>query len=214
MNKRIFISISIGFIFLLIVCSCSTPSPTEQTIQTSTIFHTTTPTPTPTPTSIYPPTYQIVGTQIPVVISNSKKGEGEYLYQDVTITLTLDVSNYAAYSYVNLDDLENSDIDNSDMVYTVKNSKKIIASLDPMNSATLYSLGDSAADFLSCQSHLNDFTNNTAFLLFDGTPICFFTNESRIAIVRYVLGSINFDDSKQIETISFLVTVYNSKVAY
>jgi len=238
--KKIIVTVIVSI--LIFICGCSPsksqklPPKTTLAVETEislgpTFTNTITPEPTYanitttlTPTVISSsaakfvntPITKIYVTQIPVEISDISKGNNEYLYHNVKVTLIVDTSNDRAFSYINLDDLSNNNMANSDIELIATQGKSNFYNksyfLHPANYATFYFSGESIMDYDSCFAHLSEFQDFPAGWFPTGRPICVLTNEERIAVINYVLGSEMENEKDHLASIIFNVTVYNQIV--
>lgn len=174
-------------------------------------------TPNRTPTAVTTQTYWNVATAQPISetqlspILKSETGEDEvYLYKDVIISLSVDLSSgmgARAITFLNLDDLDNNGYLNSDMTISGSQGSGTFFELYPANSALDYP-ANSETTYDYCVDHLYDFG------VYPGGqwtgPYCFRTDENRIAIVEYVTDSNR--EINGIWTMSYRITVFKQKV--
>jgi len=156
-------------------------------------------------------------TQVPVNISTTTIHDSEYLYKNILVKIDLIDSD--AMAYLNLDDLNDNSGSNSDIhVERTIGNPEINYSLGPSNNAYFYYLGTSSGDYDLCKrsfinlnlDRLHYIMQNELFI--DGGEYCILTNEGRIGIVNYILGSKKAVGSEHEEVLSLNVTVYNEVV--
>lgn len=158
---------------------------------------------------------KIEGTQRPIFLSTTTPNQKEFVYNNIIVTIDL-VDDIFAESYLNLDDLQNNDKENSDIVIIrdIGNSE-INYSFYPVNNAIYYYSDNEILNLSSCQKHLQNlnFTSleygsyGNSFI--KGGLYCVKTNQGRIAIVSYIKDSLISGPTWPEEKLSMKVIVYN-----
>jgi hypothetical protein len=201
------------------------PSMADETIPTITqTQNPVPPTATPilmTPTKTINPKYNFqittdVTQESPTIVSTTYPENSEYLYKDAIVTLTL-VDQFDAIDYLNLDDLTDNSMTNSDIEIERTIGNQSFYSLYPINNSYFNLPTESVVDYSTCLEYLPisgisqvDYSLLSAQLTY-GYPYCVLTNEGRIAVVRYVPNSIKIIDNF-VEGLSIEVTVYSKKI--
>ena len=200
------------------------PSMTNEIIPTITQSPTmVTPTSTPilmAPTKTLDPKYDLhitidVTQEQPYIVSTTNPKDSEYLYKETIVTVKL-VDQFDAIDYLNLDDLTDNSMTNSDIEIERTIGNQSSYSLYPINNAFDYYSNESIMDYESCLKHfpltevsLVDYYLQADYLTY-GRQFCVLTNEGRIAVIRYVPDSIKVIDNF-VEELSVEVTVYSKK---
>lgn len=172
-------------------------------------------TPTITPTTNWNdfswlPAPTIGVTQIPPIVEAPSGEDDVFLYKDVIVTITFDLSigwGAEGKGYFNLDNLEDNGKTNSDVFILAEEGTGLFYSLWPANNARDY-WPPTGADYDSCTTHLSEFGGYTFFD--PNLSYCFLTDEGRIGIVQEVADS--FQEKNGIATKSYRITVYKQKV--
>ena len=228
MMRKIFAVMIILLLFLFITYGCFSLSgqratadvrTTEPIVYVSPTNIEITETLAPIVTSVYSPIEEFTSlpivtigvTQIPVELSTKTKEDGDYLYKNVIVTLRVDSTNDEAISYINLDNLNDNGMLNSDVEWYVGQGKITAYFFFPTNNAKIYFSGGDL-DFASCVDHLSEFADKSFDYFRTGMPTCVLTNEGRIAIVNYVKNSFRIDKDDHIISTSIKVTVFNQIV--
>lgn len=235
------VKLSFAAIFILgiVLSSCSvnqeqspektsTSYPITQT--ESTVVVTVIPTPSSTPVPIKIPTeinissYRqvdnsyympvITTTQGPVIIQSTQPITDDLLYNNNIITVQLG-SDLDVFSYLNLDDLNNNGISNSDIAIERTGRGYDWYLFEPINGAVYFHSDDKSIDFNSCLKHfpisgMDEDQYSFQGMYFDssGGSFCVITNEDRMAIVQFIENSINVNEDYT-EDLSFIITVYS-----
>ena len=116
------------------------------------------------------------------------------------------------FSYINLDDLQDNGMENSDIEFYLQRSKSDVSDIYPTKYAKVYFANLPKIDFDICKAHLSEFMDMGAIFFWDTAPYCVLTNEGRIAVIQYIDRSYNYDEMSNIISFSLTVTVYNQKV--
>jgi len=158
---------------------------------------------------------QFLFTQGPVIFSTSSPQDSVYLYKDVIVTFDL-VDRFNAIAYLNLDDLNDNSGSNSDIrIERTRGNPEITYEIDPSNDSYFYYAGDNLVDYESCkESILNldiDRVHYTlqAYSFIEGGKYCILTNEGRIGIVNYIIGSKKAIGTDHEEELSVDISVFN-----
>jgi hypothetical protein len=173
----------------------------------------------PTPAKTMNPTYDLNVTldvtQGPVVISTTSPEAGDYLYKDANATVKF-FDQFEATSYLNLDNLAENGMKNSDIEIDRSIGSEVNYSLIPINNAYYYLSSYSTLDYNSCIQHfpITGFTSedymNQAFGFIYGKSYCILTNEGRIAIVNYEKDSLKHLGDSFEEELSIKVTTFQN----
>lgn len=199
------------------------PSVTNEIIPTITPTpKITRPTSTPilvTPTKTFNPTYDLhitidVTQEPPSFVPTTYPDDSEYLYKGAIVKVKL-IDQFDAIEYLNLDDLTDNSMTNSDIEIERTIGNLPTYSLEPINNAYDYYSTESVMDYASCLKYFplsgisyTDYSLQGPLLTYSG-PYCVLTNEGRIAIVHYVTKK-KIDNF--VEELSLEVTVYRKKV--
>lgn len=243
-RKRIFIAILIsvllGCLFLISACyekkenystqtlivePLSSLTPTSLSINnkdtppiTSPTSITLSGTPTLELQSIYGNGDSINVTQMPIIFSTTTPEIEEYLYKDMKATVRF-VDKFLAIAYLNLDDLVDNGMKNSDIEIVRSTGNEVSYTLLPTNSSFFYYSETNIMDYASCLKQfiysgekIQHYNNQGVYLLRRSGSFCILTNERRIAIISYVNGSKK-ELSNGIEELSFNVSVFKEVAA-
>ncbi len=239
--KKVLLILVFLFIFiipgLLFGCSKSESTVISQTFAVTTMIPSMTteiiPAITQTPTTVSPmstiilttpsktinPTYDLqftvdVTQESLSIVPTIFPENSEYLYKDAIVAITL-VDQFDAIDYLNLDDLADNSMTNSDIEIERTIGNLATYSIYPINNAYDYYSKRRLMDYDSCSKYfpltdvsLLDYFLQTDYLTYGG-PYCVLTNEGRIAIVRYVTKK-KIDNF--VEELTLEVTVYRKNV--
>ena len=121
-------------------------------------------------------------------------------------------------AYLNLDDLDNNGMKNSDIVIELTGQSYSWYLLQPVNGAVFYYTENESIDYQSCLkffpiSGLDAITYSYQGMHFDSKfgSYCVITNEERLAIVQFEKNSINYNEDYS-QNLSFIITVYKEKL--
>ncbi len=208
---------------LTIYPTTQTETPVVITITPTLPFTTT---PTITPTEIKVSSYRQIDsslnvnnpvintTQGPVVIQSTQPVTEKLLYYKNIVTIQLG-SDLTVFSYLNLDDIDNNGLSNSDIAIERTGRGYDWYLFEPINGAVYYHSDNKSMDLNSCLKHfpISGMDEDQYFhqgMNFDssGGSFCIITNEDRMAIVQFIENSIE-EDENFTENLSFIVTVYS-----
>ena len=224
--KGIVISL-LNFLVVLSLVSCYSQKKDYSENDFSTVFPVVTQTPTlnipiVTPTVTADPySYPIsqVATNCPIQLQPQVSAETGYLYHNYQVTVTL-VDRFDAYVYLNLDDLTNNSIGESDIAINRTFGSDMPFILYPINHSNYYAISaQDQPDLGTCRQYfpIEDISKveyqlqETHFMT--GKPYCILTNQQRIAVVNLVLGSIeNVPGDDFAQTLMVNVTVFDSPI--
>ncbi len=152
----------------------------------------------------------------PSFLSTTYPKGSEYLYKDAIVKVKL-FDQFDAIDYLNLDDLTDNSMTNSDIEIERTIGNLSTYTLEPINNAYDYYSTESVMDYASCLKHFplsgvsyTDYSLQGPLFTYGG-PYCVLTNEGRIAVVSYVPNSKKMIDNF-VEELSIEVTVYRKKV--
>jgi hypothetical protein len=168
--------------------------------------------------SIYGNGASINVTQIPIIISTTTPAIKEYLYKDMIVTISF-VDKFEAIAYLNLDDIGNNGMNNSDVEIVRSMGNEVSYTLLPANLSFFYYSETNNLDYDSCLKHFMNsgdkiphYNNQGVYLLNRSGSFCILTNERHIAIINYVNGSKK-ELADGIEELSFNVSVFKEVAA-
>jgi hypothetical protein len=217
----------LNFLVVLSLVSCYSQKKDYSENDFSTVFPVVTQTPTlnipiVTPTVTADPySYPIsqVATNCPIQLQPQVSAETGYLYHNYQVTVTL-VDRFDAYVYLNLDDLTNNSIGESDIAINRTFGSDMPFILYPINHSNYYAISaQDQPDLSTCRqyfpieniSKVEYQLQETHFMT--GKPYCILTNQQRIAVVNLVLGSIeNVPGDDFAQTLMVNVTVFDALV--
>lgn len=188
-----------------------TTTKTSQPVKTKVSF-TPTFTLTPNPFSWL----EIESTQATVLVSTENPSDPKYLYKYAIVTVNTPW--HDGENYLNLDDLSNNGVDNSD-VYIGHGSGSMGTSYDlfPINGSYYYYSDLHAMSYESCLAHY-PFTKIDPTLydiqssgINTGRDFCVITSEGRLSIIRLFPESVDMGDS-DFTSLEFVVTTYKEPV--
>lgn len=188
-----------------------TTTKTSQPVKTNIVL-TPTFTVTPNPFSWL----EIESTQATVLVSTESPADPKYLYKYAIVTVNTPW--HDGENYLNLDDLSNNGVNNSD-VYIGHGSGSMGTSFDlfPINGSYYYYTGLHSMSYDSCLAHY-PFTkiDSTLYLnqssrINTGRDFCVITSEGRLSIIRLFPESVDMGDS-DFTTLEFVVTTYKEPV--
>jgi len=154
-------------------------------------------------------------TQGPIQVSTETPNTEEYLYKDTKVTVWL-ANEMESYAYLNLDDLTDNGMKNSDVVILMTSGNELYFDFYPINHSGYYYSGETTIDYDSCMKSfpINGMTledyKYQEFEFITGNPYCVITNEGYIAIVKYLKDTLTYNDDYS-ANLSVLVTVYSKK---
>ena len=174
-------------------------------------------------------------TQIPISFSTMEPPDGnDYIYKNVIVKLSFPLDDLAI-SYLNLDDIQDTSKDNSDIEVLIDNSGNdsaiyfVVANRAKDYSIYEYNLySQNISDFASfmktqdstykeiqntysfCEDHLSEFGNYPGNFFFKNEPYCVITDEQHMAIVKYIPNSIIHENGQLMLSID--ITVYKNEV--
>jgi len=240
--KHYFITSLLIVYFSILLDGCTIAQVMEPTLEPSeTLGHeitneqaTITASPTPTPI-LYTPTstptkfvdindeyYQyskIRVTQGPVIVSTGNVPDSIYLYKDVIVKFQMTEMQLALQQrrFLNLDDLDNNNANNSDILINLSSGAEgYRSSIFPVNYAKYFYSGSTEMDYAACVSQFpldvnyGSSEDNQDVWFGTGNPYCILTNEGRIAIIQYIKNSYIAND-EGIVSFSILISVYQKK---
>lgn len=155
----------------------------------------------------------------PVWVATTTPKENDYLYNNAIVTVRIfpiDDLMGARISYINLDDLMNNNNIKSDVEILVGGKIDFIG-IKPANGATYFLLDENKGDYYSCLDHfpvegLDRTAYETQGLNFEkGKSYCFFTNEGRIALVKFNNDSKKYNNDGSFD-FSMIITVFSKKI--
>jgi hypothetical protein len=154
-------------------------------------------------------------TQGPFFASTTVPNDSQYLYKNMIVTFEL-VDNFDAVVYLNLDDLNNNGSSNSDIrIERTIGNPEINYFLDPSNNAHYFYVGNNRTNIDLCKKSISnlklsevDYSLQREFFI-KGGNYCILTNEGRIGIVNYIIGSKKAVGKEYEEVLSVNITVYN-----
>lgn len=156
-------------------------------------------------------------TQGPVLVSTSSAEDPNYLYKKTIVTIQFE-EDFLDNAYLNLDDLMNNQVDNSDIQITRYIGNEITYSLYPTNNSFYYYSKGGNLDFDLCVENFKkmklssvEYSIQGDYFIYGGS-YCVLTNEGRIALVNYVEDSSKFVGEWPQAVISLNVTVYSQKI--
>lgn len=156
----------------------------------------------------------ILSTQGPVVVVTSKPEETEYLYKDAIVTVQLE-EHVVDNAYLNLDDLSNNSIENSDIQFIRYIGTEMTYEIYPANIAYYFVAYKSNVSFSFCKDYLLNidmdqyFYSDKAHSFDFSNSYCVLTTEGRVAIMNYVEDSKKFVGEWPQEVLSVKITVFN-----
>lgn len=156
----------------------------------------------------------ILLTQGPVVVVASKPEETEYLYKDAIVTVQLE-KDIVDNAYLNLDDLSNNTIENSDIQFIRYIGNEMTYEIYPANIAYYFVAYKSNVSFSFCKDYLLNidmdqyFYSDKAHSFDFSYSYCVLTTEGRVAIMSYIEDSKKFVGEWPQEVLSVKVTVFN-----
>jgi len=149
--------------------------------------------------------------------------KNEFLYKDAIIKMRMYTTDttyfYSKTSYLNLDDLSDNDMQNSDIEVNISVEDEEML-LQPINNAYYYYPGKETMDLSSCKEYfpleeMDQFEYGVQGTYFwKGYSYCVLTNEKRIAIVNYLLNSFKDYYQDGSVSISLRITVYDTTNQY
>jgi hypothetical protein len=193
-------------------------SPTQMIVSpTITVTPTIAATPTVTKDYITNLNVTLSATIGPVNVSTVDPNDSDYLYKNAIVTMKfyyIDDYNVAIISYINLDNLQDNGMKNSDIEF-IAGGRDWWLTIQPTNNS-YYLSTDDLEDYSRCVSHfpLKFKRRNEYFLqgysFEDGQNYCILTSEGRIATLHYILGSKRNNGADSFLA-SVEVTVYSKK---
>jgi len=156
-------------------------------------------------------------TQGPVLVSTSSTEDPTYLYNGTVVTIQFE-EDFLDNVYLNLDDLLNNQVNNSDIQITRYIGNEITYSLYPTNNSFYYYSKVGNLDFDLCVENFKkmklssvEYSIQGDYFIYGGS-YCVLTNEGRIALVNYIKDSDKFVGDWPQAVISLNVTVYRQKI--
>lgn len=154
-------------------------------------------------------------TQGPFFTSTTSPNDSQYLYKNIIVTFEL-VDNSEAVVFLNLDDLNKNGSSNSDIrIERTIGNPEINYFLDPSNNAHYFYVGNNRTNIELCKKNLFnlklsevDYSLQREFFI-KGGNYCILTNEGRIGIVNYIVGSKKAVGKEYEEVLSVNITAYN-----
>ena len=156
-------------------------------------------------------------TQGPVIVSANNTPDATYLYKNALVALQFANSRLDGRRYLNLDNLNDNGVKNSDIILDVSmGSGGEFFHFYPANYAKYYFSGENVMNYDSCVSQfptgtgnmINDFQSSR---LGTSKPYCVLTNEGHMAVIYFVRDS-DLPNSQGVINFSLMVTVYQKKV--
>jgi len=188
------------------------PATAQSTIETPEIRKTIYP--TITNTLPYEKWVTIEATQMPIKTITTSWDEEGLIYNNVVIVFTFDANTFTD-GYINLDNLNDNGLDNSDIVLSsaVGNDYPSF-DLYSANNSLMYLSNRALIDYQYCSFGYHSLPMMTKLeyalqsrKFVEGLPYCIYTNENHIAIVNYLADSMHFNDDHSFD-ISLAITVF------
>lgn len=188
----------------------TTETPTNTSSLTSTV------TPTLSDIEWYERYHVIDTTQNPPIISTVPSPGRDYLYKNAVVTFDNVGLRPGGFRYLNLDDLQDSSPNNSDVLIQIAaGTAGTYFYLYPVNFARYYFSGKSNMNYDSC---ISEFPANSNYANSDeqpqeivtSKPFCVLTNEGHMGVIYAVKDSMIPNENASYN-LSLVVTVYSKK---
>jgi hypothetical protein len=151
------------------------------------------PTPTSTLDAVYDLSVTLSVTAGPVFVATAIPNESDYPYENSVVTMQInpiDDPMGARISYLNLDDLNNNGVANSDIEVLVGGKLDFIT-IKPANNAFYFFTGKNNVDIAFCREHFplsgfnRDDYDNQGLQFEKSKAFCVLTNQGRVAVIEY-----------------------------
>jgi hypothetical protein len=157
---------------------------------------------------------ELLVTQMPLTVLSNQTAEVGFLYYNTEVEVGL-INDRDVWAYLNLDDLNNNGMRNSDIaIERTQGSGGSFYSLSAVNGAVYHLAGGSQVTRSSCleyfpvtgMSGVEYYYQGWRFI--DGDFFCVITNEGRMAVIQYKENSNHYTEDYT-EYFSIVVTVYD-----
>ncbi len=150
-------------------------------------------------------------------ITNSHNGQND-IHAEVLVegetSLSTQIDQSTSLTYINLDKGETGIGDSleSDIVFWGAGGSSFFYVILPVNGAKKYKSDTDVETFMDCYQKLDNFGRGSIPDFEDGKAICVKTNENRLAVIKYKVGTFQLDEAQDIATITISYTIWDQIV--